>query len=148
MLYSESLGIVENTVPYCILMIILGVASSWGDRKGLCDFYKLSEQVDENTKIVLVGLDKQQLKRMPSNILGIQRTNSAKELAEIYTTADVFFNPTYEDTYPTVNLEAQACGTRVITYNSGGAAETIYRDDALIIKQGDWKVVLEHLHKR
>lgn len=126
-------------------MIILGVASSWGERKGLCDFYKLSEQLDEKAKIVLVGLDEQQLKELPPNILGIRRTNNAKELAEIYTSADVFFNPTYEDTYPTVNLEAQACGTRVITYNSGGAAETIQRDDAVVIKQGDWKAVLEHL---
>ena len=49
----------------------------------------------------------------------------AKELAEIYTSADVFVNPTYEDNYPTVNLEARACGTKVITYNTGGCSETL-----------------------
>ena len=58
-------------------------------------------------------------------IICIPRTNSPQELAAIYTTADVFANPTYEDNYPTVNLEAQACGTRVVTYDSGGCKETL-----------------------
>ena len=62
---------------------------------------------------------------MPAGIIGITRTNNAQELAAIYTAADVFFNPTYEDNYPTVNLEAEACGTRVVTYATGGASETI-----------------------
>ena len=55
----------------------------------------------------------------------ISRTNSAVELAEIYTAADVFLNLTYEDNYPTVNLEAQACGTPVITYDTGGSVESV-----------------------
>lgn len=58
-------------------------------------------------------------------IICIPRTNSPQELAAIYTAADVFANPTYEDNYPTVNLKAQACGTRVITYDTGGSRETI-----------------------
>ncbi|RGW78527.1 glycosyltransferase [Faecalibacterium prausnitzii] len=58
-------------------------------------------------------------------IICIPRTNSPQELAAIYTTADVFVNPTYEDNYPTVNLEAQACGTRVVTYDTGGCRETL-----------------------
>ena len=69
---------------------------------------------------------------MPENIISIPRTNSPKELAEIYTAADVFVNPTYEDTYPTVNLEAQACGTRVITYDTGGCKETLDKTGILI----------------
>ena len=125
--------------------IVLGVASAWSDRKGIFDFYKLGQKVEQDTKIVLVGLDGQQMKDIPEHILGIQRTNDAQELAEIYTTADIFFNPTYEDTYPTVNLEAQACGTKVITYDTGGAAETLYADDAMAIKQGAWEMVLEVL---
>ena len=32
MLYSEALGIGENTIPYCILMIILGIASHYASR--------------------------------------------------------------------------------------------------------------------
>lgn len=105
--------------------IILGVASVWNERKGLNDFIKLSEIIDDKFAIVLVGLSETQIKRMPKKIIAIRRTNSTKELAEIYTAADVFFNPTYEDNYPTTNLEAQSCGTPVITYKTGGSPESV-----------------------
>ena len=62
---------------------------------------------------------------MTANIICIPAINNAYELAEIYTAADVFANPTHEDNYPTVNLEARACGTKVITYDIGGCAETL-----------------------
>ena len=115
--------------------IILGVASAWGLKKGLFDFVELSKCLDEDYKIVLVGLTEKQKKELPSNILKITRTNNIHELAEIYTAADVFFNPTYEDNYPTVNLEAQACGTPVITYRTGGSVESIPEEN--VVEQGD-----------
>jgi len=105
--------------------LILGVANVWGKRKGFDYFLDLSKYLSDDEIIVLVGLSDERIKNLPNNIIGIKRTNSAKELAEIYTAADVFFNPTLEDNYPTVNLEAQACGTYVITFDSGGAKETI-----------------------
>ena len=111
--------------------IILGVASVWDDRKGFKDFLKLSELIDDNTRIVLVGVNDKQIKLLSPKIIGIRRTNSTKELAEIYTAADVFFNPTYEDNYPTVNLEAQACGTPVITYNTGGSIESVPKENII-----------------
>lgn len=114
--------------------IILGVASAWGPRKGLCDFVELSKILDENYKIVLVGVTAKQKKELPRSILAIERTNNIKELAEIYTAADVLFNPTYEDTYPTVNLEAQACGTPVVTYRTGGSVESVPEQN--VIEQG------------
>ena len=86
----------------------------------------------------MVGLTEQQINSLPEDILGISRTNNVRELAEIYTAADVFFNPTYEDNYPTVNLEAESCGTRVITYHTGGCAETIQRPDSLAIPVGSF----------
>lgn len=109
--------------------IILGVASVWEERKGFDDFIKLSEKLNEEYRIVLVGVSKEQIALLPKNILGIERTNNATELAEIYTAADVFVNPTYEDNYPTVNLEAQACGTPVITYKTGGSIESVPTDN-------------------
>lgn len=115
--------------------IVLGVASIWDERKGLNDFLKLSEMLDERYTIVLVGLSKKQLKNLPKNIIGISRTNSTKELAEIYTAADAFVNPTYEDNYPTVNLESQACGTPCITYRTGGSIESV--DEDCIAEVGD-----------
>ena len=86
---------------------------------------KLSEMIDNDSCIVLVGVSKKQLKILPKNIIGIERTNSVKELAEIYSTADIFVNPTREDNFPTVNMEAIACGTPVMTFNTGGSPEMI-----------------------
>ena len=120
--------------------IILGVASIWDARKGFDDFIKLSKVIDDSYRIVLVGLAEDQIKMLSDNMLGITKTNSTKELAEIYTAADVFVNFTYEDNYPTVNLEAQACGTPVITYNTGGSVESV--PDENIIEQGDIKAFL------
>ena len=91
--------------------------------------------LDDSYKIILVGLSKKQLETLPENILGITRTNSTKELAEIYTAADMFLNLTYEDNYPTVNLEAQACGTPVVTYRTGGSPESAERFGA-VVEQG------------
>lgn len=115
--------------------IILGVANIWDARKGLGDFISLSKKISDDYRIVLVGLDEKQLGMLPENILGITRTSSAKELAEIYTAADVLFNPTYEDNYPTVNLEAQACGTPVVTYDTGGSGESVPEEN--VIAAGD-----------
>lgn len=128
--------------------IVLGVSSSWNERKGIEDFFELSKKLDDTYKIVLVGLDEKQLKRCSGNILGIQRTNSKKELAEIYTAADVFFNPTYEDTYPTVNLEAEACGTPVITYKTGGSPETLKKKESIVVEVGNLNKVVEILRDK
>lgn len=106
--------------------MILGVASPWTERKGLCDFIKLTGELDfEKCAIVLVGLSKKQIREMPEGIICLTRTDSPQELAGIYSTADVFFNPTVEDNFPTVNLEAEACGTPVVTYDTGGCRETL-----------------------
>ncbi len=106
--------------------ILLGVAFGWGVKKGLDVFCELSERLDrEKYQIVLVGTDDNTDKLLPSGIISIHRTQNQKELAEIYTAADVFVNPTREDTFPTVNMEALACGTPVVTFNTGGSSEII-----------------------
>ena len=128
--------------------IVLGVANVWDERKGLFDFYRLAGMLDDRYAIVLVGLNGKQIKKLPGNIRGIQRTNSPRELAAIYSAADAFVNPTYEDNYPTVNLEAQACGTPVITYDTGGCKETLHANDASVVRAGDIQAVAELLRKR
>ena len=103
--------------------IILGVASVWNERKGLNDFIELSKILDDEYIIVLVGLNKKQIKKMPANIIGIERTENVYELVDIYNSADVFFNPTHEDNYPTVNLEALAVRIPVFAYCTGACKE-------------------------
>lgn len=103
--------------------IILGVASDWSPIKGLDDFVELSKQLDDSYKIVVVGVTAKQKKELPQNIISILRTESLKELAGLYSTADVLFNPTKDDNFPTVNIESLACGTPVISYGAGGSAE-------------------------
>ena len=125
--------------------IILGVANVWDDRKGFEDFLMLADRLPQDNVIVLVGLTEEQIGQCKPNMLGIKRTNSPQELAEIYTAADVFVNPTHEDNYPTVNLEAEACGTRVITYRTGGAPETIHRADSVVIEAGNIAEILRAL---
>ena len=118
-------------------ILLLGCATFWNAGKGLYDFYTLAEKLDDRFKVVLVGLEKKQISLLPNNILGIERTNSVKELTQIYSAADVFINLTYADNYPTVNLEALACGTPVITYKTGGSAECLDENNGRYFERGD-----------
>jgi glycosyltransferase involved in cell wall biosynthesis len=117
--------------------MVLGVANLWGKHKGLADFVRLSADLPENYHIVLVGLNKVQQKNLPRNITGISRTESVQELAALYAAADVFVNPTYVDNFPTTNIEALACGTPVITYDTGGSPEAISETTGHIVRKGD-----------
>ena len=105
-------------------LIVLGVASYWNDRKGLYDFYALRDMLDRRYTIVLVGLSDKQIAQLPSGMVGIPHTNSPQELAQLYTTADVFVNPSREETFGLTTVEALACGTEAIVYK-GTACEEI-----------------------
>lgn len=113
--------------------IILGVASVWEKRKGLEEFIKLRKLLSDKYAIVLVGLSKKQIKSLPEGIIGITRTNNQQELVQLYSIADVFANPTLEDNFPTTNLEALACGTPVITYDTGGSPEAIDTNTGIVV---------------
>ena len=121
--------------------MILGVASPFTQRKGFLDFISLSQILPEEYCIVLVGLSAAQKKELPGNIIGIERTQDVKELTSLYSCADVFVNLTYEDNFPTTNLEAMACGTPVITYNTGGSPEALDEDTGIVVDKGDLTAV-------
>lgn len=104
--------------------VLLGVAAIWNDRKGFPDLLELASHLTDHQRIVLIGLKEKQLKHLPKGIIGLRETNSPEELAAWYTLADAFLNPTYQDNYPTTNLEAIACGTPVISYPTGGSVES------------------------
>ena len=106
--------------------IVLGVSNAWQEpRKGLKDMLALPALLGDGYAVVIVGLPDELRKSLPAGVIGLGRTSDAKELAAIYTAADVFVNPTYEDNYPTTNLEAQACGTPAVTYDTGGSPESV-----------------------
>lgn len=123
--------------------ILLGVASIWSEEKGLSDFIKLAQRLREDEVIVLVGVTEEQKKILPHNMYGIRRTENIQDLAKLYSAADVFVNPTWQDNYPTVNLEAIACGTPVVTYRTGGSVESVTEDTGFIVEQGDVKGLLD-----
>lgn len=105
--------------------IVLGVSFAWGYRKGLDCFVEMAEKLGERYQIVLVGTDNEIDKNLPQSIISIHRTQNQKELAEIYSAADVFAMPTREENYPTVNMEAIACGIPVVTFRTGGSPEML-----------------------
>ena len=117
--------------------IILGLASIWSKEKGWDDFVKMSEMLKEDEVIVMVGVSEEQQKRLPKDIVAIRRTENVRQLAELYSAATAFVNPTWQDNYPTVNLEAIACGTPVVTYRTGGSIEVITEETGKIVEQGD-----------
>ncbi len=117
--------------------IVLGVSNIWSRSKGLSDFLLLSEKLGKQYVVVLVGLTRGQIKKLPSDIVGISRTENLTELAELYSAADVFVNPTYADNFPTTNIEALACGTPVVTYNTGGSPEAIDECTGITVEKGD-----------
>lgn len=134
MIVNERYGIDSNK------KIILGVAAVWDNRKGLGDFYKLSKRLPvEEYVIVLVGqqTNGSTLVEGGCQMVFVSRTQNALELAQLYSSASVFVNPTYQDNYPTTNLEAMACGTPVVTYRTGGSPESVDAATGIVIEQGD-----------
>lgn len=123
--------------------VLLGVASIWSREKGLFDFIELAKRLDKDERIVLVGIKPKESRLLPENIIGIARTENTHELAELYSLADVFVNPTWQDNYPTVNMEAIACGTPVITYRTGGSIEAVTEQTGFIVERGNIAGLLE-----
>lgn len=117
--------------------LLLGVASWWSKRKGMDVFRELSKRLPENYKIVLVGTLDRMEAPLPEEILHIPSTQNQRELAELYSAADLFVIPTYEDNYPTVNMEALACGTPVVTFRTGGSSESIDSTCGSVVERGD-----------
>lgn len=120
--------------------IILGVAALWDARKGLNDFCELAKRLPAyEYAIVIVGQRTENIKHIENGcqMVFVDRTQNALELAQLYSSAAVFVNPTYQDNYPTTNLEAIACGTPVITYRTGGSPEAVDDKTGAVVEQGD-----------
>ena len=117
--------------------LILGVAFNWDERKGIDVFSNLANILPNDCRLVLVGADENARKLLPDNVITIDRTENQMQLAEIYTACDLFVNATREDTFPTVNIESLACGTPVLTFDTGGSAEIIDSNCGMVVPKND-----------
>lgn len=127
--------------------IVLAVTGVWDEKKGLRDVIELSKIMSDKYQLVMVGLTQKQVSLLPENIIGITRTDSLSQLAALYSTADVYINPTWEDNFPTTNLEALACGTPVITYKTGGSVEAVTPETGSVVNQGDVKALYTEIER-
>lgn len=121
--------------------IVLGVlGSGFGLEKGKKEFLELAKYDD--IQIILLGLTNKDSKGIPDNVIKLGRTSSQIELAEFYSAADIFLNPTYNDTFPTTNIEAMACGTPSVAYRTGGCSEIIDESTGILVTKGDFDGLL------
>lgn len=114
--------------------VILGVAQNWSDRKGLRDFMELAKRLDKSYTIVLVGLTQKQIKELPKQIIGLRRTNNVEELAAIYTMADLFVNPSREETFGLTTVEAESCGTKAVVYKNTACEEIVNKYGGIAVE--------------
>lgn len=138
--FREKYGLIDKK-------IVLGVANVWDASKGLYDFAELSEMLDRRHKIVLVGLTQEQVTQLPPEILGITRTGSVRELAEIYSAADIFVNPSRQETMGLVTVEAMACGTPAVVYDQTAVPEVVDELSGVVVKVGDVKGLAEAIER-
>jgi len=122
--------------------ILLGVAKPWSKNKGLEDFIEISKKITDDMIIILVGLNQKQIKTLPKNIIGLQKTKSQKELKEIYNSADIFLNLSLEETFGLTTAEALACGVPVIVYNSTACPEIIDENTGIMVKRKNIEDIL------
>ena len=127
--------------------ILLGVAFGWGERKGLDIFIELAKRLDATYQIVLVGTNDRIDEALPDNIISIHCTQDQRELAQLYTAADLFINPTREENYPTVNMEALACGTPVVTFRTGGSPEILDETCGSVVDQDDLEALVAEIRR-
>lgn len=145
---TDLFSCIDNTMIGNGKKVLLGVASSWTKYKGFDDFVELDKLIDhEKYRIVLVGLNDRQMKELPKTIEGIKRTHDQQELVELYNGAYAFLNLTYQDNFPTTNIEALACGLPVITYNTGGSPESVSDNTGFIVDKGDLQGIVNVIEK-
>lgn len=142
--FKPTTGLIFDELKKSGKKIILGVAGTWSARKGLDVFLQLEKELPDDLQIVIVGLAQNDFEQN-TKIKAISRTNNQQELAQIYTAAHVLVNPTFEDNFPTVNLEALACGTPIITYRTGGSPESVDENTGIVVEQGDYKTLYKSI---
>ncbi len=125
--------------------VILGPASKWLSQvnKETFDSVVSSLKVDES--LVLLGCSQNKMGELPNKVIGLPFVKDKTELSKIYSAADVFVNPTREESLSLINIEAQACGTPVITYSNTGVKETVDNICGFSVKTGDFLELIDKI---
>ncbi len=136
----ESMGIGNR-------FLILAMANKWllDVNKGLLESF--SEHIGNDAVILLVGCDAEKANNLPDNVIPIDFVKDRLELVKIYSAADVFVNPTREESLSLVNVEAQACETPVVTYKNTGAQETVDNINSFSVESGNIQALLDAVLK-
>lgn len=127
--------------------LMLGVADKWSERTGDDYFYRLAEELKSDEAIIMIGFKKEELQGVPKNIIALERTDSVEELAQLYTTADVVLNPSYEQTFGLVTAEAMCCGTPVIVLDATASPELVDDSCGLVAPKGDYEAFKQAIRK-
>lgn len=126
--------------------ILLGVAANWSERKGLHIFEELANIISDEYIIVLIGLNNKQKNKVTDKILKIDRTNSIKELVEIYSSAFIYINASVQETMGMTTVEAMACGTPTIVFNATAVPEVVDEKTGYVVKTNDIHGILEGIN--
>jgi putative colanic acid biosynthesis glycosyltransferase len=140
---SENTDIIRQKYNLIDKFVILGVASPWSDKKGLNDFLEFSKMIDSDCIIVMVGLDKEQIKKMPHNVVGVSRLENAADLNSIYSISDIYFNLSVEETFGLTTVEALSSGTPVLLYNRTASPELVDTETGFVVDKQDYQAMLK-----
>ena len=132
---KESRAEIDNLYKTKGKYLLLGVATTWDSRKRLVDFIELSKILDDSFAIILIGLSKEQLKEIPENIIGLNRTESQDELCSFYSASDLFLNLSVEETFGLTTAEALACGVPSVVYNATACPELVDEETGFVIEK-------------
>lgn len=129
---------------------VLGVSQSWSREKGINIFIDLANRFPD-IQFVLVGNMPERV-ILPSNILSVRTVSNPEKLADYYSFADVFVNPSIQETFGKTTAEAIACGTPVIGFNVTATPELIGNECGLVVDVADGMdgiaTAIEHLRKK
>ncbi len=148
---TENFNICENVTFKDVIpegkKVVLAVASSWDEMKGYSDVVEISRRLNNDYIVVMVGVSEARKEALEGErIIAITKTENQKQLAELYSAAHIFINTTYQETFPTVNIEALCCGCPIVTYATGGSTETVNESNGAVVPKGDVDAMLEAIY--
>lgn len=128
--------------------LIISAASAWDGRKGLDDLIELSEVLGEDYCVAAVGLDEYQIRSLPPHtVLGVPPTGNLNDLCALYTAADLYISLSHGETMGMTLVEALACGTQVLCYDTTAMPEIVTPEVGEVAPMGDMDAVADAVRR-